>query len=137
MALYIAFLSKNLEYNTVIDYTRTLVLYHNFHGTASPDLSHFEIRQALVGVQRNRKERPYKRQPVMTFHLRRIFDGLNVIKRRYRQTFRACCVTAFFSLARSAILFKSRENKHLITESVSLGKKFTTSKLPALKTNKY
>lgn len=116
VCLFVAFLAPKLEYITILNYTAAVVSLHHFRDFAPPDMKRFAIKQALPGVQRERSELPFQRTPIGPKQLQRVFGVLDKLDPAGKETFWAACISAFFSLARSANLFKRDNNgtKHLL-----------------------
>lgn len=139
VALFIAFLARKSEYTTIVNYTAGIASYHWHHDVEAPDLSSFIIRQALAGVRRQRRELPYKRNAILPSHLTQIRNVLPLIRNKYRATFWAACVVAFFTLLRSSNLFKNyRSSKsHLRVVDLTCFAAGYRVKVPVLKTNRF
>lgn len=54
VALYVAFLSRTLQCTTVSNYLSGIASLHHHNNYESPDFNHYEIKQTLAGIQRNR-----------------------------------------------------------------------------------
>lgn len=138
ICLYVTFLAFELEYTTVLNYVALLPSYHPFHNFDYPDLSHFKIKEALAGVQRRRHELPNRREVILPHHLMAIRKNLRFVEPCLRATFWAACLTAFFSLIKSANLFWKTDNLaylHVLDVLVISGA--VSLSVQTLKTNRF
>lgn len=139
VCLLIAFLARKFEYTTILTYTASIISLHHFHNFCSPDMKHFMIKQAFSVVQRQRKELPFQRKPIWPQQLQKVSSVLDKVDPVIRKTFWATCLTAFFSLARSANLFEHNNQgaKHLLDRDVKLTTSGAWLSLPILKNNRF
>lgn len=139
VALYITFLSKTPEYSTVSNYTSAIVSFHHRFDTAAPDLSSFEIREALVGLQHIHRKRPYTRGPVGPGELQAIYKHLSCLNKEIWETFWAACVVVFFSLLRGSNLFRnsSRLRARLRVYDLTPSSQSIVMTVTVLKTNRH
>lgn len=139
IALYIAFLARSLEFFTILNYVSALVTFHHRSNMPAPNLSSFEIKEALGGAKRCRHERPNKREPVHPNQLLAIHEVLHVLDSNIRETFWAACVVAFFSLLRSSNLFKNSHGSSSFLRVCDVSEKDGSLLLSVtvLRTNRY
>lgn len=139
VCLFITYLSRKMEYTSVVNYSSSLISFHHHNNCLPPDLKHFSIQEALVGVKRSRHELPGQRKPVHPNDLKKIFTSLVILPENVRQTFWTACLVAFFSLARNSNLFKSSNHskKHLRVCDVRWYENHITLSLPVLKNNRF
>lgn len=140
IALYVACLAKRLEYSTIKNYVVAIVSLHHENNVEAPNLGHFSIKEALAGVQRQRYELPHKRLPVTLETLLALKENLRAIPSPVRNTFWAACLTAFFTLLRSANLFATgcrSSNFCLRVKDVDLLPDRASFRVKVLKTNRF
>lgn len=72
VALYVAWLSRSIEYSSDVYYLAALAGLHNLKIYPAPDTKHFVITQALFGLKQGRFETPNKKVGISIGHLIKI-----------------------------------------------------------------
>ena len=96
-----------MEFSSISNYLAAVVSLHVSHDLSPTDLTDPLVRSAMEGARRQKREFPQRKAGITPQLLRDIFAQLSVLPPTHRVAFWAACLTAFYSLLRSANLFSS------------------------------